>query len=323
MRVALVIVNYNAGPYLARCLDAIEAQTRRPDRVVVVDNDSSDDSAACLQGRPAWIQLLPLDVNAGFARANNIAVSHLDGFDYLALLNPDTIVDPGWLEALLAAASRHARGDSFGSRMLGYDDRAPADGTADVYHVCGLYWRRDHGKPPEQVHDVEDEIFSPCAAAALYHLKSFKDVAGFDDTYFCYSEDVDLGFRLRARGCRAWYVPSAVVRHAGSATTGRRSEFTTYHGHRNLVWTYFKNMPGFYLWLYLPQHLAMNLVSLVLFSLRGQARAIFRAKRDALKGLPRAIAQRRVNGYLRTVPAQELVSTMRRGLLTPYLKRHE
>ncbi len=323
MRVAVVIVNFNAGEYLARCLDALEAQTRRPDLVVVVDNHSEDDSLGAMRGRPAWITLLPLERNTGFARANNIAISLLAGFERLALLNPDTIADPRWLESLLAAADGHEAVDSFGSCMLGYRDDDPADGTADVYHVSGLYWRRHHGTRADRLPHEEDEIFSPCAAAALYDFKSVTDIGGFDEAYFCYSEDVDLGFRLRARGCRAWYVPGAIVRHAGSATTGRRSEFTTYHGHRNLVWTFVKNMPGRYLWRYLPQHLLMNLVSLFVFVARGQGRAILRAKRDAIAGLPRVIAQRRTTAYLRRVPPENLLSLMRREFLAPYLDRHE
>jgi len=322
MRVAVVIVSYNPGKYLGRCLDALEAQTRKPDEVVVVDNASSDGSASALHGRPPWMRLLPLAWNTGFARANNIALSFLDGFDYLVLLNPDTMPAPDWLQRLLDAVSRHDPGDFFGCLMLGYADDDPVDGTADVYHVSGLYWRRDHGRRPEDASVVEEEIFSPCAAAALYPLKAVRDVGGFDEDYFCYSEDVDLGFRLRARGARAWYVPGAVVRHAGSAVSGRRSDFTVYHGHRNLVWTFVKNMPGRYLWLYLPQHLLLNLVSLVHFACRGQARTIARAKRDAVAGLPKALVKRRRLRYLRVVAPSELVAPMRRGLTTPYRRRH-
>lgn len=322
MRVAVVIVNYNAGMYLSRCLDALEAQTRAPEAVVVVDNASSDGSTDALHGRPAWMRLLPLAANTGFARANNIALSFLDGFDYVALLNPDTVPAPDWLQRLLDAAARHDPGDFFGCLMLGYADGDPVDGTADVYHVSGLYWRRDHGRRPEDASTVEEEIFSPCAAAALYPLKAVRDVGGFDEDYFCYSEDVDLGFRLRARGARAWYVPAAVVRHAGSGVSGRRSDFTVYHGHRNLVWTFVKNMPGRYLWLYLPQHLLLNLVSLVHFARRGQARTIARAKRDAVAGLPRALVKRRRQRYLRLVAPSDLVAPMHRGLMTPYRDRH-
>jgi GT2 family glycosyltransferase len=113
------------------------------------------------------------------------------------------------------------------------------------------------------------------------------EVGGFDEDYFCYVEDVDLGFRLRLTGHKAMYVPDAVVYHVGSGTTGgQHSDFAVYHGHRNVVWTFVKNMPGVLFWLMLPLHVLMNLVSILWFALQGRGGVILRAKRDALLGLP-------------------------------------
>ncbi len=321
-RFAVVIVNYNSGEYLGRCLDALETQTRLPECAVVVDNDSRDDSPNAMIGRPSWMRLLPLALNTGFAVANNIALSFLDEFDYVALLNPDTIPANDWFERLTSAVDRHGETDFYGCQMRGYGNDAAVDGTGDVYHVSGLYWRRDHGKPLAEVCDEESEIIAPCAAAALYHRKSVMDVGGFDEDYFCYSEDVDLGLRLRGRGCRAWYINSAIVSHVGSGITGKHSDFSLYHGHRNLVWTFFKNMPGIWLWVYLPQHLLMNFFTLIYFTLKGRGRILLKAKWDALKGLPGLLPKRRVIGYLRIVESRELLRTMRRGWTTPYLKRY-
>ena len=119
-------------------------------------------------------------------------------------------------------------------------------------------------------------------------------VGGFDEDFFCYLEDVDLGFRLRLAGHRCMLVPDAVAHHIGSATTGgQHSDFAIYHGHRNLVWTFIKNMPGALFWLFLPWHLVMNLASIVWFSLGGHGRVILRAKLDALKGIPKMWRKRR------------------------------
>ena len=191
-----------------------------------------------------------------------------------------------------------------------------------MYHVSGLYWRREHGKPLSDSVQAPGAIFSPCAAAALYHRASVVDAGGFNEDYFCYSEDIDLGFRLRARGYRAWHVPSAVVQHAGSGITGKHSDFSLYHGHRNLVWTYVRNMPGAYLWLYLPQHVLMNLFTLVYFALKGRGRVMLRAKRDALARLPGVWRERREIEAHRTCPSRALVSSMRKGWLVPYLRRY-
>ena len=165
-------------------------------------------------------------------------------------------------------------------------DPSVLDGRGDAYHVSGLAWRIDHGAHAVSHSVAVSEVFSPCAAAALYRRSALLEVGGFDEDFFCYVEDVDLGFRLRLAGHKALYVPDAVVHHVGSGMTGgQHSNFAVYHGHRNLVWTYVKNMPVLLFWLFLPLHVAMNLVTLVVFTLRGQGRVIWRAKWDAIKGL--------------------------------------
>ena len=105
-----------------------------------------------------------------------------------------------------------------------------------------------------------------------------------------------------------------VVAHVGSASTSRRSDFVVYHGHRNLVWTYFKDMPASLLWLYLPLHLLMNLYYLVTLTFKGSAGAIWRAKRDGLLGIPAALRKRRSVQGMRTAPAGRLQRAMSRGL---------
>jgi GT2 family glycosyltransferase len=132
---------------------------------------------------------------------------------------------------------------------------------------------------------------------------------------------VDLGFRLRLLGHECRYVPDAVVRHIGSALSGVGSDFSVYHGHRNLVWTYVKNMPPALFWLYLPQHLCLNVMSLVWFALRGQGGVILRAKHDAVRALPRVWRQRAVVMRQRRVTAGRLRAVMARGLLAPYAAR--
>ena len=114
-----------------------------------------------------------------------------------------------------------------------------------------------------------------------------KHIGGFDEDFFCYGEDVDVGFRLRLAGYVCRFVPEAVVLHAGGTSSGgQRSEFAAYHGHRNMVWVYVKNMPGVLFWLFLPLHILANLASMIVLTLRGQGKVAWHAKRDAIKGLP-------------------------------------
>src|SRR5208282_3622948 len=290
--VAVIIVNWNGGELLARCLRALEAQTVRPKRIFVVDNASRDGSCDRIAKDFPNVTLMRLDKNTGFAAGNNIAARQASDCDWIAPLNPDAFAEPRWLEALIQAADKHPEYASFGSRMLMADTPELLDGVGDIYHVSGLVWREGHGVPASGAHLEEREIFSPCGAAAMYKRPAFVEADGFDEDYFCYVEDVDLGFRLRLLGHRCLYVPESVVLHKGSALTGKRSDFSIYYGHRNLVWTYVKNFPGIWFWIYLPLHMAMNLAALLWFSVSGHAKPIWSAKIDALRGIPKAWRKR-------------------------------
>lgn len=284
-RVTVVIVNWNSGPLLAKCLQHIERQTLSPERVFVIDNASSDNSADSAEAF-ANVTLLRMASNLGFAGGNNVAFAQCDT-EFVALLNPDAFPEPEWLQSLLTAAFVHPEVSAFGSRQLCERHPGILDGIGDSYIINGRVFRKRHQKPQQMEDLVPQEIFSPCAAAALYRRQDLVDLGGFDQDFFCYVEDVDLGFRLRLRGGKAMYVPNAVVHHISSATTGgQHSDFAIYHGHRNLVWTFVKNMPGILFWLLLPLHVALNMVSIIWFALRGHGRVILRAKRDALLGLP-------------------------------------
>jgi GT2 family glycosyltransferase len=268
------------------------------------------------------VELIRLPSNVGFARANNIAASAARQFDALALLNPDAVADPEWLGALVSAAEREPVLAGFASRMLLASTPQYLDGAGDSYHVSGRAWRNGHRVSSAEWPTADVEVFGPCAAAALYRRQAFDEVGGFDEQYFCYFEDVDLAFRLRLRGYRCGYVHSAVVRHVGSALSGYRSNFAVYHGERNAVWTFMKNMPGPLLWLYLPQHIALNLAALLYYPWRRQGRVVLRAKLDALRGLPAILRRRKLVQRSRRVDAWTLRRALRRGVLAPYLRRY-
>ena len=270
---------------ICQCLAALGRQSLQDFVTVVVDNNSSDGSVAAIRAQYPEVEILTLAANAGFACGVNHALrTHTHG-PLVALLNPDAFPAPDWLQNLVAAADEHPEFAAFGSKMYSDAAQQHLDGVGDAYHVSGLPWRQGHGCPNGPQHDREREIFAPCAAAALYRLDALQTVGLLDEDFFLYVEDVDLGFRLRLAGYRALYVPQARVQHVGSAFVGRNSDFQIYHGHRNLVWVYIKNMPTPLFWFFLPLHLSLNLITLAWFGLRGKGGVLFRAKRDAVLGI--------------------------------------
>ncbi|MFT5260349.1 MAG: GT2 family glycosyltransferase [Saprospiraceae bacterium] len=321
--VAVLIVNYNAQAYLPRCLEALAQQTYTPKRVIVMDNGSADDSIAAAKVSHPQFEYVELGSNTGFAAANNHGVELANDVEWVALLNPDAFVAPEWLEELVKASTENPQHQFFSSELMCDSPRDLIDGTGDCYHQSGLVWRRQHGlsKNHDQIGVSKHPMFSPCAAAALYKRDVFLEVGGFDEDYFCYIEDVDLVFRMRLSGYSGQHVAKSVAYHVGSAITVRDSDFSIYHGHRNLVWTYVKNMPSGLLLKTLPQHLLLNLLSLIYYTLKGRPKVIFKAKWHALKGLNKQLKKRKGIQASNKISVMQLESTMARGWLTPYLRR--
>ncbi len=315
-RICVIIVNWNGGHYLQRCLTQLSQQSYQPHEVIVLDNASSDGSPQMVAAQFPNVRLIEAGSNLGFAAGNNLAVCHASkDCDWIALLNPDAFPAPDWLQALVNAVQEYRDCAMFGSRLIDANTSILLDGIGDAYHLSGLVWREAHGKPMTANTLQGKEIFSCCAAAALYRRDVFETLGGFDENYFCYVEDVDLGFRYRLLGHRIRYIPDSIVYHIGSALTGRASDFSIYHGHRNLVWTFVKDMPSVLFWALLPLHLALNLFSITYFALQGRSKVIWRAKWDAIKGLPRVWRQRRQLQRMRNTSISSIWHMLNKSLL--------
>lgn len=311
--VAVIIVSYNSVVELRCCLEALNCQTVPATQIIVIDNNSLESPQELINCQFPHVRFLRLKENFGFAKANNIGLTLVDGCSWVALLNPDAYPAVDWLEKMLQATVLFPEYTFFGSRLLLASSPDILDGVGDCYHLSGLAWRRGYGCAAAGNFMEGCEIFSPCAAAALYRLDIITEVGGFDERFFCYMEDVDLGFRLRLIGHRCRYIPEAVVHHVSSAISGSHSEFTTYHGHRNLVWTFFKNMPmPAFLFLVFP-HLLLSLFSLLWLSFHGRGGVVRRAKIDAIKSLPELWQERTRIQAQRTVSCRTLLKVMSWG----------
>lgn len=315
-RYTLVVVNWNSWDLLSRCLEELTAQTFQDFTVLVVDNSSEQPAPLGLLDRYSNVTLIQNHTNVGFAAANNQAFALLRDTEWVVLLNPDAFPESNWMQRLIEAAEENPGFSMFASRQLMEGNSHLLDGDGDAYHISGLVWRAGHSsKHSEAIHELQ-EVFSPCAAAGLYRRDAFISAGGFDEDFFCYVEDVELAFRMRLMGHRCLLVPGAVVHHMGSATSGgQQSDFAVYHGHRNLVWAYVKNMPGWLFWACLPLHLAMNLVAVCVFILRGKGRVILSAKRDALLGLPKMWRKRQQIQKRRLASVGEIWRAMDKRLI--------
>jgi len=306
--VAVIIVNWNSWAVLARCLRALAMQTSRDFSITVIDNCSQEIMPDNLPAEYPNVRIVKNPSNMGFAAANNRAVQLYSGdSEWIALLNPDAFPEPDWLAQLLLAAEQHPDCAVFASRQINATDPTRLDGDGDVYHISGRVWRGGWGQKVPQHSPAVRPVFSPCAAAAMYRREVFNKAGGFDEDFFCYLEDVDLGFRLQLTGHPCLLVTAAIVHHLGSVSAGgQHSDFATYYGHRNLTWCFVKNMPGALFWWLLPIHLGMNLIGFCVLAFRGQGAIFLKAKRDALSGTPAMWRKRAQVQAMRTVSSRNI-----------------
>ncbi|MDZ4371083.1 MAG: glycosyltransferase family 2 protein [Phenylobacterium sp.] len=303
------VIAYNSGPTLRACLEHLGRQTFRDFEALVIDNASPDPGDAAIAAEFPWARLIRNDANLGFTGAGNQGAREGRGRWYV-LLNPDAYAEADWLERLMSAAARQPRVSSFTSRQMAADAPGMLDGLGDVMSITGIPYRGGYLNPDRgQAH--EGEVFSPCGAAMMIDRALFLRVGGFDEAFFCYGEDVDLGYRLQLVGQPTLLVPDAVIHHEGSASSGgRKSEFAVFHGTRNRFWVLFKNTPASLLPLVVPLHL-LSLVAIYLRrENRPHIRLSLRAVRAAFAGAPAMFRARRAVQAMRTASLRQVAGAM-------------
>ena len=297
--VRVVLVNYNSGPLLAQTIAALACQTDAGFEAVIVDNASSDGSAEGLALPDERFRLVAAGANLGFAAGCNLGCRGAT-VPWLAMLNPDAIPEPDWLASLHRATIRYPDAVVFGSTQLDAQNPEILDGAGDCFSVYGLAWRGGHGQPTGLVQS-DVRVFSACGAAALYRRDVFEAAGGYAESFFCYLEDVDLGFRLNLSGYEALQIADARVRHVGSACSGgKTSAFATYHGLRNAVFVSVRCMPFPLVLLTLPLLVGAQ----IWIGLRtGALHERLKPVRDGLACLPALLRQRRAVQAGRSVGA--------------------
>lgn len=245
--IAIIIPNYNGIDYLHKCLRSLVFQSFEDYTIIVVDNGSTEpglDDLALQYEKVRWIKRPD---NGGFAKAVNegIKVAVEEGFKYCILLNNDTVVAGDFVEHLYNAMEKHPNAFSIQSRMLSLQNKNIIDGTGDFYTVVGYAYARGRGAN-STVFTTPGKVFSACAGASIYRTEVFETIGYFDELFWAYLEDVDIGYRARLYGYDNLYEPRAVVYHAGSGSFAegeRYSEFKVRQAARNSVLVIQKNQP--------------------------------------------------------------------------------
>lgn len=310
-KVTIVIPNWNGRPHLQRCLPAVLAQTYSHFEVVIVDNASTDGSVDLVRDQFSQVHLIVNESNLGFAEANNIAIRATSA-PYIATLNNDTRIEATWLSELVNSMASDSGVGMAASKILYMQPPYLVDSAGIEVSRAGLAQNRYNGMHENSVEIEPYEVFGPSAAAALYRRAMLDEIGLFDESYFAYHEDTDLAWRARLMGWRCLYVPTARVYHAHSATSRQGSPFKRYLLARNGLWTIFKNYPSPGFWLYLPEIVFYNLLSIIYRVILERSWSPVSGSLAALGQMPKVFRQRRLIQNQRCVSSQYM-----RNLMSP------
>ncbi len=290
-RVTVVIPTWNGRELVDAALASLGEQRFRDFEVVVIDNGSTDGTAEHLRAAQPEVEVVALSENRGFAGAVNAGIGRARG-EYVALLNNDMELDPGWLAELVAALDADPRAGSAASKLRMLREPGVLDGAGDIVTWYGATWRRGHGETDRGQYDEPGVVVSPCAGAALYRRRALDEVGPFDERFFAYLEDADWGLRAQLAGRPCVWVPGAVAYHLGGATSRRMGDLETELIARNTLALVLKSFPAARLVVWAPLIVAYQAFVLAQALRRGSWGAVLRGWSAAARGLPGTLRAR-------------------------------
>ncbi len=322
--ISIVIVNWNGLRFLKGCLGSIYSEGFDPIEVIFVDNGSTDSSVEFVRKNYPAALVIENAENLGFARANNQGIKKAAG-KYVLTLNNDTVLEKGFLRELAGAAEGSSeKTGMWAVKILSFDERDVIDSVGGLLiYPDGLAKGRGRLEKDSGQYDRAGEVFIPSACAGLYRRSMLDEVGLFDEDFFAYCEDTDLGLRARLAGWKTVSVPKAVVYHYYSGTGGRYTAFKAYLVERNHLWVAFKNFPLRLLVLF-PFYTKWRLIVQAYGILAGRGaggrfagskpelvKVLFKAYIGALGSLPAVLSKRRAIRKKRAVDAKEALSWFR------------
>jgi GT2 family glycosyltransferase len=323
-KVVSVVVCWNNVDLLPECIASLKSQTYCDHSVIVVDNDSIDDSVVYLEREHPDVAVIRLDWNSGFAHANNVGIRRAfedEAVGYVAFVNSDARLAPDWVETIVRAAATKPRAASFQSLTLDYADPR----IIDSHHifVARTLQATQAGNRDAHVRDFPTErIFGVNAAAAMYtraflEAQPFAEV--FDEQMGMYLEDVDLAARAFVMDWESWFIGGTYAYHMGSASSQKRaSGFSLYMTYRNQPGMVLANFPTKIVKRAMANAVRADLNTMVHLRRSGQGDLLRHLLKGRAVGLWRSrkfLAKRRIMERHRTVDPEVLWTMMRAGKL--------
>ena len=317
--VSAIVVNWNGGTMLQEALASLFEQTWAALEVILVDNGSTDASVNAAVARFGdRLVVIRNGRNAGFAGGNNIGIAAAKG-EWVFLLNSDAVCDPDTITQLMAFAESRSDIGQLACRVVQASRPNFFDSAGLLLYPDGICRSRGWEEKDLGQYDAAVEVIAPHGCACLLRKSMLDQIGGFDEDFFCYLEDMDLGVRGQLAGWKCWYVPTARVSHRKSATAGNYSIFKAFHVERNRIYCLWKWMPRFLI--FIAPLFTLNRYAMQAYAAHTHQGAsselakqyspsrlfvlLVQARLAALWRLPRMFSKRRAIQRARTVSVRE------------------
>lgn len=285
----IIIPNYNGLEHLKTCFESIKRQSRKDYKVILVDNNSNDESVNFTKINFPDSTVINLDRNYGFAKAVNEGIRKslaTNKCQYILLLNNDIELTSNFLETAVRTFERIPEASIIAVKMLNYFKRDEIDDCGDfIKGKGGSPLARGHGEKDTGQYDIEEFIFGACAGAAFYKKEIFETTGLLDEDFFAYYEDIDFSFRTQLKGFKCFYQPKAVCYHKRGGTSSIATHgFQTEMCERNLVLMRIKNYPLIIYLLYQPLFFIARIKRYYSFLVHHSFKIFLRALKGYLRG---------------------------------------
>jgi len=279
--VSIIIVNYNAGELLVNCINSITKSNYHNYEIILVDNNSTDQSHIKCKKNHNQIKLIKNEKNVGFCEGNNIGIRVVKG-EFIVTLNPDTLVKPNWLEELIKAYEKFGDG-LYQPKILAFENSL-FESAGNMIQLFGFGYSKGRGIKDNGQYEKPQEIGFASGACLFTKTKIIKKIGLFDPFIFLYLDDLDLGWRAQQIGIKSYYVPNATILHAGSYNF-KWSAIKFFWLERNRHYCILTHISKGTFFKMLPALIIVEIMMIIFYTVKGFGKMKIKAYCDILKNI--------------------------------------
>ena len=313
--VSIIILNYNSGNWLSDCIESILKTNYSNYEIIVVDNQSNDNSHKICKEKFNQITLIENTKNFGYCEGNNVGIKKSHG-DYLVILNPDTIVEPNWLEELFKAYSKYGDG-LYQPKILATTDHNLLLSAGNIIQLFGFGFSRGKGEQDHHQYDKDQQISYASGTCIFTSTKIMSLLSGFDPFLFAYHDDLDLCWRGMLLGINSYYVHSSIIYHPIEGYSFKWSPFKFYLMERNRMYCILTHYSMKTILKLIPALIVIDLAVTIFYAKRKLLKIKLKANFNILKNLKKIFQIHAQIQNTRKISDEEIIKNFSNNIAVP------